>query len=87
MLISVSKAYNRSSGRIKNRTKSKNAYFLYQIDENGKFTRTRCGKIEFYIKKIFYPKYKRLTFKCSSCNEKFVSYVLSKKTKLECPYC
>ena len=86
-IVSATRAYNNAFSTVKKRNKPKNGYFIYQYDENYKFSRKRVSKIRFYWTKYFVKKWKNITFKCENCNQKFVSLVRNKKKSVRCPNC
>jgi hypothetical protein len=83
-VVSVAKSYP-DRGNPQHRPGTKKRWYLYYIDEDGKFRTKRINALEALLYKGL--KTHRYRVVCPECEASLVAFVRSLKSEVGCPYC
>jgi hypothetical protein len=83
-VVSVAKSYS-NRGNHQHRRGTRKRWYLYYIDEDGKFKTKRINAFEALLYKGL--KSHRYRIVCPECAAPLVAFVRSLKEDVECPYC
>lgn len=83
-VVSVAKSYS-NRGNHQHRQGTKKRWYLYYIDEDGKFRTKRINALEALLYKGL--KTHRYRVICPECEAPLVAFVRSLKGDVECPNC
>jgi hypothetical protein len=84
-VVSVAKSYSNRGGNHVHRPGTKKRWYLYYIDEDGKFRTRRINTLEALVYKGL--KTHRYRIVCPECIAPLVAFVRSLKGDVECPNC
>jgi hypothetical protein len=84
-VVSVAKSYSNRGGNHVHRPGTKKRWYLYYIDEDGKFRTRRINALE----ALYYRGKKTHRYKivCPECGGLSLAFVKSLKDDVECPSC
>jgi hypothetical protein len=83
-IVSVAKSYSNRGNHV-HRPGTKKRWYLYYIDEDGKFRTKRINALEaLYYKGKKVHRYKVV---CPECGDPSIAWTRSLKGDVECPYC